>query len=627
MALSSIGSKGALGFKLIVAIVGTIFVVLSLSFLANEFGFLSVTGFPGLSDTILIVAIIASFLSGVALMAELPNSLRIRFRRPARRRKPNEVYGFGTVFAIGLGSTLGSPLFLLIPLNVEQYEIVSVGSLILATILSVMMAKIYSISYAILRRNNLDSVGGPAFLRAATGKSSFRYFASRVSMAVANTTLAAYSAIVFVLFDFQFMPRLLFSYGITGLYSQLVIYSISGLFAAWFILNSVFEARFIRFIGRMQVVLTLFMTAILVYHSVFLGSAGSWNFTGLLAKLNLPGGNLAYALLINTGYLYLLFFGFQEIQAMERETKETSKIPIVSWIKKDFILPKTKYIDLAMISSVLVASGINIFYALAVYASHPNISALNSSQIPALYLAGTFLGQRSETLMGIAFLIATFTTFVPSFLAATRHLSSLAEDGFMPPSISRVSWMFVLVSIGILSLAGQNFLVSVTDFMVLVSLGLIAFSAIWIRKSRKSVVEPTDTLPLIVAFGCFIFAATVYFYSPSVAVFGSLAILFAYLLFDVFELGSLGTGLFLAVFDAVIYMLLATYPHGFISQNFFLFEWLKVPPLSSDLLSDILLISSALLLLDLSINVRLRRRPKLSSKTLKTRQAEVKSSF
>ena len=61
----------------------------------------------------------------------------------------------------------------------------------------------------IIRKDNLESIGGPSFLKAAVGKRSFRYFVSRVSMAVANTALAAYSAIVFVLFDFQFMPGLL----------------------------------------------------------------------------------------------------------------------------------------------------------------------------------------------------------------------------------------------------------------------------------------------------------------------------------------------------------------------------------------------------------------------------------
>ena len=40
----------------------------------------------------------------------------------------------------------------------------------------------------------------------------------------------------------------------------------------------------------------------------------------------------------------------------------------------------------------------------------------------------------------------------------------------------RVSWVFTLLFIIVLVSAGENFLLSITDFMVLISLGLIVFS-------------------------------------------------------------------------------------------------------------------------------------------------------
>ena len=358
--------KTALAVKIVSATVGVVIAILSLSYFVNEFVYLGGTGFPGLRDIFLIVAILGAFLSGLALIAELPNSTRIRFSRVPHITKPQEVYGFVTIFAIGLGSTLGSPLFILVPLNVTQYQIASIGSMILAAILSVVLARIYSKSYQILKRNNLDSVGGPSFLRASAGKKSLRYFVSRVSMSVANIALSAYCAIIFALFDFEFMPGILSSYGIVGTASDVVVGMIIALFMAWFILNSLFESRFIKLIGRIQILLTTVMVAILVYHIISLGSAGSWNLSGIFSISKLPGGNLPYALLINTAYLYLLFFGFQEIQAMEREAKENSSVPIISWIKKSFTLPKTKYCQIAMISCLAVASTVNIIYGLGV---------------------------------------------------------------------------------------------------------------------------------------------------------------------------------------------------------------------------------------------------------------------
>lgn len=614
--------RSAFAIKLFSAVVGLGLVILALSYFVNEFGYLQGTGFPGLADIIIIISILSALLSGIALLTELPNSLRVRFQRAPRKRKPNEVYGFGTIFAIGLGATLGSPLFILIPLNVVQYQIASVGAMIIAAVLSVLMAQIYSRNYVTIRKDNIESIGGPGFLKAAVGKRSFRYFVSRISMAVANTALAAYSAIVFVLFDFQFVPGLLQSYGVTGLSGQALPYLIAALFVGWFILNSIFESRFIRLIGKIQTLFTIILVAILVYNSELLGNKTSWNLSGLFSTVNLPGGNLPYALLINTAYLYLLFFGFQEIQAMERETQESSKIPVVSWIKKDFTIVKTKYMSLAMIATVLTASLVNIFYALAVYASHPNLSQLESAQIPALYLAQKELGLGAEVMMAFAFLIATFTTFVPSFMAATRHISSLAEDGFMPHSISRVSWVFVLISIGVLSVGGETFLVSITDFMVLVSLGMISFSAIWLVKVRKSFFALGDFLPLAVGLGCFVAAAAVYLFNPSVAVFGSLAVLVAYLLFDIFELGSLGIELFLGFFNLVLYSFLNFYSHGFITQNFILFKLLQIPPPSASMLSEITLVSGVLLLANFAINTRLRTSRKLKTRTIRISQNE-----
>ncbi|HVB11997.1 MAG TPA: hypothetical protein VNE86_02605 [Nitrososphaerales archaeon] len=611
-------AQSAFALKLISVIVGAALVVLSLSYFVNEFGYLESTGFPGLADIIIIISILVTLLSGIALLTELPNSLRVRFQRAPRRRKPNEVYGFGTILAIGLGATLGSPLFILIPLNVVQYQVISVASLIVAAVLSLAMTRIYSRNYAITSKNNLDSVGGPAFLKAAAGKRSFRYFVSRVSMAVANTALAAYSTIVFALFDFQFMPGLLASYGITGLTSQFFVYLIVALFVTWFVLNSIFESRFIRLIGKMQIFFTIILVAILLYNSELLGATNSWNLSGIFSTINLPGGNWPYALLINTAYLYLLFFGFQEIQAMEREIKSSSKIPILSWIKKDFVLDKAKSLTLAMVCTVVAASLINIIYAVAVYASRPDISSLESAQIPALYLAQNKLGLGVETTMAIAFMISTFTTFVPSFMAASRHISSLAEDGFMPHTISRISWVFVLVSIGILSVSGQSFLISITDFMVLVSLGMISFSAIWIAKVRKSAIGSRDFLPLVVGLACFVAASGVYLFNPSVAVFGSLAVLVAYLLFDIFELGALGIELFLGMFNLVMYSFLNFYSHGFASQNFFLFQIFQILPPSTYILAEIMLASSVLLLANFVINVRLRSRKTIASKIVST---------
>jgi len=524
-------------------------VSIALGYSYDELGFLAGGAGAQAGDVAAFLATLALAFAGAALIAQLPESLTARFSRPPALVKRKPVYGFGTMVAIGVGATLGSPLFILIPLNIEQYEVVSLASLLLATVLSVAMAKVYADMYTESNRLGLEGVGGPSFVKLAAGKRSARYFVSRLSMWVANTALAAYTKIVFIVFDFDFMPQILTALGMSQGSATLTAYLIAAGFVGWTVLNILFEQRYLKALGGIQIVLTGVLVLLLAYHSAALGSSGKWDLSGILT---LSGGyGWVSALIINTGYLYLLFFGFQEIQALERDAVDRSSVPVVSWLKKGLKLDRTTYLGAAMVLSVVVAASLNIFYGLAVYASHPVVHSLTASEIPALYLAGTILGPGQELLIGVAFLVAAVTTFVPAFLAAARHLSALGEDGYMPRSLANLSWVFTVVSILLLAVLDRDFLVDITDFMVLISLGIITLSAAWLKKGTLVSEKQGRALPVTVAASCFLFGGAVYFIEPSVVVFGAMAIIFAYLIFDVIELGSLGAQLFLSAFGFV----------------------------------------------------------------------------
>lgn len=587
--------------------------LVSLGFVYDELTFLSGEGGTNLGDVVVVLSAISLALSGVALVAQLPESFWARFRRVPEavgRRRP--VYGLGTMLAVGIGATLGSPLFILIPENILQYEVVSVVSLVLATVLSVAMAKVYTDMYRASRDLGLAGVGGPSFTKVAVGTRSVRYFVSRLSMWVSNTALAAYTKIVFLIFvlDPSYLPAVLNSYGLSPVTSGAITYAIAGGFVAWTILNILFEQRYLRLLGVLQVVMTATLLLILIYHSFVLGALGSWNLSGLLAE---PGGfSWLSALVVNTGYLYLLFFGFQEIQSLERDAVEESSVPVLSWVRKGFKLDRTKYFGIAMVLSVIVAGAVNILYGLAVYASvNAGGSLPQGTAIPALYLAGKLLGPTQELLIAVAFLIATITTFVPAFLAAARHLSALGEDGYMPKSLANLSWVFTLVAILLLAIGPQDFLVNITDFMVLISLGIISFSALWLRRRAHEPLKVGRTLPLLVGLSCFLFGGAVYFINPSVVIFGAVAIMFAYLIFDVIELGTLGAQLFLSVFGFVSLLVLTAFEHTLYTGGVLR---LFTDPLGLDpntLLSFGLLLSSALLAANVAMDVRVLRRTSL----------------
>jgi amino acid transporter len=603
--------KVALVMKVVGLVVGVLAVSFALGFVFDELSFLTGEGGTNLGDVVVILAAISLALSGVALVAQLPESFRVKFVRfPEAEGRRRPVYGLGTMLAVGIGATLGSPLFILIPENIVQYEVVSVASLLLATVLSVAMAKVYSDMYRASKDMGLAGVGGPSFTKVAVGTRSVRYFVSRLSMWVSNTALAAYTKIVFLIFvlDPHYLPAILSAYGLSPFASDVITYTLAAAFIGWTILNILFEQRYLRLLGLIQVVMTAALLVILVYHSFILGTAGSWNLSGIFAT-SLGSGWIS-ALIINTGYLYLLFFGFQEIQSLERDAVEQSSVPVLSWIKKGFKIDRTKYFGIAMVLSVVVASTLNIFYGLAVYASHSlqGASGLQASAIPALYLAGSLLGPSQELLVAIAFLIATVTTFVPAFLAAARHLSALGEDGYMPRSLANLSWAFTLVAILLLAIGNQDFLVNITDFMVLISLGIISLSALWLRKRSAGMQRVGRGLPLVVGVSCFTFGGAVYFVNPSVVVFGTLAVIFAYLIFDVIELGTLGAQLFLSIFGFVSILMLSIFRHtlyqGGIVRSF-------VGPFGGDpniLLFWGLLISSVLLAANVTLDVGVLRR-------------------
>jgi amino acid transporter len=435
---------------------------------------------------------------------------------------------------------------------------------------------------------------------------SARYFIARMSMWVANTALAAYSKIVFLVFDYEYFPKILNRFGVTGSAATVVIYALAIGLIGWTVLDSLFERRLLRATGVLQILLTGILVAILVYDGALLGSTGSWALSGILKFT--AGGNWAVALVINTGFLYLLFFGFQEIQSLEQDAVQRTSVPIVSWIRRGYTMEKARYLGVAMILTVVVTAAINIFYGLAVFAAHPDPAALLQAQIPALYLATTFLGPGQELLIAIAFLVATVTTFVPAFLAATRHLSALGDDGYLPQSLARLSWIFTLISIFLLAVGNQNFLVDITDFMVLVSLGIIVLSAVWMRSARGEPRSAADVLPVLVGASCFVAGGAVYLLSPSVVIFGTLAILFAYLLFDILELGPLGTQIFLSFFSLACLPLLSIFPYAVHANGSFLSLLPITAAGAQDLLIYMLVAAPLLLLANVYVDARIARR-------------------
>jgi amino acid transporter len=299
---------------------------------------------------------------------------------------------------------------------------------------------------------------------------------------------------------------------------------------------------------------------------------------------------------------------------MERETLETGKIPILSRIRKGKLYSKETQVFAAMFTTVLIASSVMILLAFALFSLHANASAVSSSNIPMIYIAGQYLGILGEALTAVIFLIATITTFVPAFLAASRHLRTLGEDGFFPKSISSVSWIFTLVLIVILSLSNGSFLVDITDFMVLSSLSMISLSLLWNRKRITTKNVTGSAISLIVGAGCLIAAVSVYFIDPSVVLLGAVAIVLSYMIYDAFMLGSVGLQLFIALLDITLFFSISLLPFYSVPTYF---PYIPALPFftaltSVKILSIVLASSSAAIIINLAMDLFVINRIKIN---------------
>lgn len=93
-----------------------------------------------------------------------------------------------------------------------------------------------------------------------------------------------------------------------------------------------------------------------------------------------------------------------------------------------------------------------------------------------------------------------------------------------------------------MSLGGTGFLVNITDFMVLIALSIIALTAIALRDRHRF--DHVEAISIITFMMFMIGAVSIYFSDKSVVILGIMAIVAAYLLYDIMKLSMMGMELF-----------------------------------------------------------------------------------
>jgi hypothetical protein len=101
-------------------------------------------------------------------------------------------------------------------------------------------------------------------------------------------------------------------------------------------------------------------------------------------------------------------------------------------------------------------------------------------------------------------------------------------------------------------------------------------------------------------------------------VFGTLAILFAYLAFDILELGQLGVQLFLSILSLSCLPLLELFPHSVHAKGSLLSILPLTPTGANDVLLGMLAVAPVILLLNLYVDGALAKRARLGDRSLQS---------
>ncbi|MDK2373349.1 MAG: hypothetical protein QI197_08245 [Candidatus Korarchaeota archaeon] len=415
------------------------------------------------------------------------------------RAHPGTKYGLGQLIIFGIGATLGPSVFVVLPEAVKRYGFSSIWGVVLASTSALLLALLYARMDRLTHDMGGSAVGGPAFVRRAYGPKHPSYLASRFSMWVANTSLAAFNMLVLMDVVASYMvPDALALIGredmAPGLNTPLRILIFVLTLVALKYAND--EASLVK----LQYVVGPFFVLLFVVHiGTLLASPASGSPS--------PGPLLSLDALPAMAFVYMVVFGFQEIQSLAEGIPGTGD-------------ERERLLRNALAISVVLPAALFIVYSLAIYL----LGEVPETPIPAVDLTTGWARALTEgaLLLGIA------TTFIPALVTASNHLREMLIDIFdvrREVAESQVGRYLVAFFVLILLSADATYLVELTDFGVLISMIAIAWSVT--RLEKMAGMEEKVVLPLISVLLTGVAAFVLAVVSPDVAFGGVLFILAA----------------------------------------------------------------------------------------------------
>ncbi|RDE16287.1 MAG: hypothetical protein C4K47_01865 [Candidatus Thorarchaeota archaeon] len=356
-----------------------------------------------------------------------------------------------TLVAIGVGGTIGAPLFV----SLGPAAGMAGPSIVLAILLSGILTIPIGMSYAELSSTFPESGGGYTFAKKAYG-GPLAFLCGWLFL-FANVVYGSLSALGFA---FVIGPVI----GLSGLANIVVALLVIAVFA-------VINLKGMKESGEIQMLLVLCLIAglaILVGGSIFSFSPGNMSpfmplgWTGTLQA---------------TAFLFVAYFGFETIANISGEAKRP---------RRD--LPS------ATLMSVLICI---LMYVVIVLAAVGVLgaTALSESTSPLVLLGQRILGVGGEVLIAVIGVAATLTSVNIAILATTRVMFAMSKDGLLPdlfcrthgigvPTIATITASVLMAFFA--STGGLEFVTHVANFNLFLSLGLVVASVFPLRRKRSA---------------------------------------------------------------------------------------------------------------------------------------------
>lgn len=475
-------------------------------------------------------------IGGLIFLGGMFGRLARRFEMRGEAATPEPIYGFLSLLVAGIGSTMGISMLTVLPYAIRSSSLAStLAAIALSGGISLLLAQAYGTMGRLLSGRGERSVGGPAFVKAAYGPGA-AYFLSRLSMWVGTTALTAFNLVMSIKFLAFYLPDVLLTFRVSGLALYVTIAVVGFAVLLWAALLFKYEGTHRREVALVQAgLIAAFLTLLALSLSSFLKSAPSSPLRVLAeSPLNLRD------VVFNAGYIYLVLFGFQEVQALFEESKPEIRLPLLGSV------PRERYVGWAMMLTVAVSTAIFAVYSIV-------ISPFDlSGDIPPLEISFG-IGETAVLVNASLVLLAAITTLTPSYMAAKRHLEELGRDGLIPPSITRHSWMFTLAMALIMGLLETNTLVGIADVGILLSLALISLADFQLRKGSIGLLATARDLAVSAA--CLVVLTAYYLIEPQTFILGIMFLVLNWFIFSVFRLGA-GMNLFMATLTLTTYVVI-----------------------------------------------------------------------